>query len=316
MCYLSYRVCGEEMTGMSHLEPIPPEPSEGVTRMCINNVGMALKFLRNVGYLFPQLHVNFHSSTSIQCAQIECYLSDYCSESLEKLSMCCTRDKAVFDGISRPLIKLKHLKIKIEYRYHPKILRCLNEKTPNLQSLYLRGALGLTYDSRLPFVHFDNVEVFTLDEANIQRALPFSFSNLKHFNIFGNVCIHQGDDCLRIISEAENLKSIHLDCFNYTSSICALFEFQNFLNCVEVVTLKLWSFESPKSIFRFLNRSKYLRMLVFNVYDYFFFKKGYANFIKQLRSLSRYSIAWKMNVGPNTDANECNYKIIFERISN
>lgn len=204
------------------------------------------------------------------------------------------RDKIPFKSIPRPLLKLKHLTIEFNPGYHVKLISCLNEHLPNLQSIHLKGQpiIGF-YPTYLPPIHFDNVEEFSAD-TGIQKFchMPFSFNKLKHFTVFGPILFSK--DLIRIISEAENLKTLNilrLDDFNM--KLYEIFNLKNVLENVEVMGINIESYYdhkmySPYRILRFLNQCQSLKKLTISL-DFEHERNG---FIERIRS--RLSIEWRI----------------------
>lgn len=90
-----------------------------------------LQLLRNCGHLIHDLHINFALFSVTMCEKIEQYLSEYCWQSLNFLSLSCHPIRMVFNGtIERPFTNVYSLKMesccflrsKIEFgEYFPRL---------------------------------------------------------------------------------------------------------------------------------------------------------------------------------------------------
>ena len=256
--------------------------SEPEEEIAVSNPATALKLLRNFGHLFEDLAINFKCFNINVCAEIELYLSKYCSKSLQRMSIICNSVRAALDGLQTPLIKLNLLRVEIDPRQHPDFRR-LSENVPNLRYLYVKN--DSKYIEHFERTHFENVEHFGINCGSSPcSALPFSFNKLKHF-YFGN---HRGIilnkyfyEFLTSAKYLTKLELMEIDSI-IDNTFDDILQSEHFLTNIEEITVCMSKIVSPESVIGFLKQSKSLKK--FTIYKCYTNNETHSNIIRTITS--------------------------------
>lgn len=249
---------------------------ENTRKQYITKSIILLKLLRNFGHLIKNLAINFGILSDKLCDEIENYLVEYCSDSLQGLFFQCCKTKILFENLQKPLNKVTALGIVMVKYHNEKNIRYLNENNlPNLKHIYLDSIMKNTFqDSEI--IHYKNVEHFThYGETN---KSSFSFDHLKHLTIAGTMQLNNA--FCEYIGNIEHLQTLKIISFNYgnlsTDSFSKLFELENIVSNVVEMQIKFHKYISPEIVHRLLEKSQKLRKLSFHIqwseldlFDYF-----------------------------------------------
>lgn len=161
------------------------------------------------------------------CTEIENYLAEYCSDSLERLHYRTLFVKAPFDVLARPLEKLRAISLYTLLNPAKRNIRStqfITERNlPNLRTIFINTST--TIDSQEKIIH-DNVKYLRLwyTEAT---TYPFSFRNLNYIQIFG--CIKISDSFCEYINELEYLVKLKI-----RRGICSLDAINSFVKILKL----------------------------------------------------------------------------------
>lgn len=226
------------------------------------------------------------------CIEIENYLSEYCSESLQRFSLIVKKSKIPFEHLQKPLKKVNFLKIIMMTDQEQHHIQFLNEiNLPNVQYLYItNNNYSLQYSEKK--VHYENIKSFTLRTFPMSK-LPFSFGNLNHFVLAGNTSIN--DELIEFISNNKHLTTLSIMLMEYIASqqsFDKILELQNVQSNLEELQLECTNL-LPDDIVRFIKQCKKLRKLTIHSSK----KWGRTSFLaKALLEIipSRLGVAWKL----------------------
>lgn len=229
-------------------------------QIIIENPKILLKLLRNFGHLITNLEIRYWNPNPMVYVGIETYLAKYCSDSVQRLSLKCSyRQKNPFQNVYKPLKKVIALTIILPAYETLNQIRFINgNNLPNVQRIYISNRNPKLSNSDR--IHFENIEYFTMHTIRIY-SYPFSFGNLKHFTIYGNVVVNNA--LCECIGEIEHLKTLKIMSFALFSieSISKMLELQNVVANVEEIQFKFHDSVSLELILRFLKQSKRLQKL-------------------------------------------------------
>lgn len=224
------------------------------------------KLLRNFGHMTRNLGINFIILNAKICAEIENYLSKYCSDSLERFSLICNRTKIPFDNLQKPFKKVVALKIHTILEQHRDHIQYLNETNyPNLQHLLIYNRGNLKNSEK---IHYEYIEHFTF--FGMWDKYPFSFGSLTHLTIANASMNDEFYEFLGNVKHLKTLKIMKLSCDRYWSS-SKIFELQNVQS--QVVEMSLQFYETMQTmscddIFRCLRQSQKMRKLSFHLWKF------------------------------------------------
>lgn len=242
---------------------------------------MLLKLLRNFGHLIKILGISYWNLNAKICAEIERnYLAKYCSDSLERLYLDCDYSKAIFEHLQEPLKKLTTLGVRTC------TTRYLNDKKlPNLRHMiYVHSGCSVR---ECEDIHYKNIEYFHLLPMPQMNKFPFSFENLKHFEINGNFEVN--DAFCKLIENIKYLKTLKLitgtcdisaDCFK------KVFEIQNILLNVVEIEIRFRKSLSSELILEFLKQSKSLKKIHFVLFSGRIYDNEFDLYSKVMQSVT------------------------------
>lgn len=105
-------------------------------RNSITKPKAVLQLLRNFGHLIRDLHINFALFSEKLCEKIEQYLTKYCWQSLNFLSLSCHPTQMLFNGtIERPFTNVYNIKMECCCFFRCKVQ--INEYFPRLRFIQL-----------------------------------------------------------------------------------------------------------------------------------------------------------------------------------
>lgn len=222
-----------------------------------------LKLLRHFGHLIRNLQIDYNVSNAKVYVGIETYLANYCSDSVQRLSLTCSGSKIPFEHLQKPLNKVIALTITTTAQQPiPSQIRFLNENNlPNVQHIYFNNRFNQELHESDCNVHFENIESFIMHTSRM-FSFPFSFGHsLKYFTIAGSVILN--DAFCECISKIERLKILKMMSFHLfdLESFSKLLQLQNVVSNVVEIQFECHERISPEIVFRFLKQSQQLQKL-------------------------------------------------------
>lgn len=287
----------------------------------IRNPIILFKLLRNFGHLIQNLGIDFSGVNVKICAEIENYLAQYCSDSLQRFSLMCNLSKIPFDNLKNPLKKVKALKVITVLPRKQNLIHFLNEiNLPNVQHVII-SSLGQELPISEKGIHYKNIEYFTIRyyPRPPMDTFPFSFGNLKHFTIVGGIYINDAlCECISNIKHLRTLKIMKFSILN-SDSFSKLLRLQNILSNVEEMQFAFDKGMSAEVVICFLKQSRKLRKLTFHNFDFDHIKNHL--YLKMLKTISsNLNDEWKVHIidqykNPFSDCliHKCH---VIERINN
>lgn len=220
-----------------------------------------LKLLRNFGHLIKDLEFCYWVKNPKVYVGIETYLSKYCSDSVQRLILICSRSKTPFENLQKPLKKVIAVTIFTAADESPNQIRFINDNNlPNVQHIHIFNNYRDQELNDSGGIHFENVEYFTMHTHQI-KTYPFSFGNLKHFTIYGNVELN--DAFCECISKIQHLKTLKIMSHLSVSieSFSKMLKLQNVVSNVEEMQFEFDDSITPDLILQFLKQSQCLQKL-------------------------------------------------------
>lgn len=267
-------------------QKVEPEKEvlEGNEIVLISNPLAALRLLRNFGFMIRNLGINFSFVNAKIRTEFENYLDRYCSHSLQRFSLICSRFKVPFDNLKKPFKNVLALKIHTGIHQTVNHIRFLNETIfPNVNRIIIYdGASTLQHPEQK--IHYENIEYFTLISHKMLHY-PFSFSNLKHITV-QNYKMELTDELCELVGSFEHLQTLKIWSFSFTTSdkFHKLLQLQNIQKSIVEMQIEFNEGIASDEIVRFLNKTHKLRKLSFhecNVYE-----SGYHDMTSFFETLS------------------------------
>lgn len=256
----------------------------------ITEPALVFKLLRNFGHMIRNIGINFRIMNVKCCAEIENYLSKYCSESLRRLSLGFHRLRIPFEYLQKPLKSVTHLKIVIGYteKHHIRFLDRNN--LPNVSHVFILNNCRDLCDDETE-ANFENIDYFSMYTGYSLERFPFLFGNLKYLALFGS--IHINDDILGNIERLETLKIFKLSTKSCRDSYNKLLGLKNIQSNLEEMRLGFEEHIYADDIHRFLKQSQMLRRLRLT-YDLLYYRHSFPNIIRTITS--NLDECWKFHV--------------------
>lgn len=231
--------------------------------ICITNPAIILKLLRNFGNMLINITVNFRSFSVEGCVEIENYLAEYCSNSLELLSLSFNPSRIVFQGSSIPFIRVIRLRVEINYTEDLRSFLNLNGMFPNIQYLFFQDYSGIQYYDTIAF---GNMEHFSLYTDSLVADTPISFNKLKHFCYDGRDRgrgLYLNDNLYKVFSGGVHLKTLDIKRISLIDSdaFAKLLKSESFLSNVQEIKMELVNDIPPDCVVRYLAESHSLQRL-------------------------------------------------------
>lgn len=226
-------------------------------QILITNPLILFKLLRNFGHLIRNLAINFAILNVNLCAKIENYLTEYCSDSLERFTLIIHLSKIPFKNLKKPFKKITGIKIYTARDQTGYYIQFVNENNlPNIQHIFLYNRDCLQDSEN---IHYENIEYFTLCSQTRMEKIPFSFGNLKHLIICGYPIIN--DEICKFIGNIEHLTTLklYLDRYESSNSFRKLLELKNIQTNVVEMECEFHQNFLVDDIYYFLKQSKKLR---------------------------------------------------------
>ncbi|XP_055301006.1 uncharacterized protein LOC129567764 [Sitodiplosis mosellana] len=254
-----------------------------------------LKLLRHFGHLIRNLGIGFSKLNMKLCVGIEIYLAKYCSDSLQRFSLICNTSKIAFKDLQKPLKKVIALKIHTVIDQKQNHIQFLNESNlPNVQHIYITNHDGLHNSEKE--IHYENIESCTIESLRMDK-FPFSFGNLKHFTLAGNICLN--DAFCQCISKIEHLKTLKImDMLIFDSdSFRKLLELQNILSSVVEMQFSFEKGMSADAVLHFLKQSRSVRKLTIHLHNGRYRGDKTRDYFRMLQTISlNLNDEWKVYI--------------------
>ena len=279
---------------------------------------LLFKLLRNFGHLIRNLKIEF-SLFDTECGiAIQSYLEEYCSDSLQRFSFEPNELIKHFENLQRPFKNLLALKIDTALYHKQNIyVQFINEKNlPNLQYFYMRRHC---VDQQAKINH-KYVEDFTITCLNM-ITFPFSFENLKHLTLYGNIKIN--DAFCEYIRSLKHLKILKIHSWVIWNSnyFDKLLELQNIASNIEEIEIEVGDKLDPwqlnrqypaETILRFMKQCQNLRKMIF--FHAYIHTESCANYVERwAQQLSLIlSEEWKFNIITQPVLRDIFYHIYYE----
>lgn len=234
---------------------------------------MPLKILRNFGWLLRKLDIRFSAFNINICDQIEYYLAEYCSESLNQLSIDANYSRSSSGNLHKPLMGVTHLNIYIMGFKESNIILNIKENLPALKYVHIYGFNN--YD-RFEKLHFNGIDYFKFETDPISFMMsnmskyPFSFDTLKHLKFKARVELN--DDWFNFVRNLKQhlttlqIMGVKFDKEHPIDFFAKILETHNFLPKIEELQVELLPYMCPRNILRFLEQSRNLKKLMLNRY--------------------------------------------------
>lgn len=162
----------------------------------------ALKILRNFGHLIWNIELNSSYFRIGIAEKVECYLAEYCSESLNTFSLYCNEEKPFFDGIDTTFKDVDILRVKMcNFGHHSKFSQLFPNvrvlklgvnlyKTPQVIRMNLPSVKDLTiHSNKLKVIdikeafklnpQLEKLDIYSIQEVAILRGINEYLPNLK-----------------------------------------------------------------------------------------------------------------------------------------
>lgn len=265
---------------------------ENIVIIFITNPIIILKLLRNFGHLIRNLGIDFGFLNAKLCAEIENYLAEYCSESLQRFSLVGNTLKIPFEHLKKPLRKVTVLIIYMVVDQKQNHIQFLIESNlPNVQYIKLYNGTALQ-DSEKD-IHYENLESFMFHNHGM-RKFPFSFGNLKHFILTGNIILNDAFcECISNIKHLKTLKIMDISIFS-SDSFEKLLSLQNILSNVVEMQFEFEKNMSTEVVLCFLKQSRNVRKLSFHIHKLYDYRRMLSQMMKTM--LSNLSNEWKVYI--------------------
>lgn len=248
----------------------------------IENPKTFLKLLRNFGHLIKNLEICYWKTNPNIYVGIETYLSQYCFDSVQRLSLFCVptmKTKTPLENLQRPLKRVVSLIIITSAVESPKYIRFINENNlPNVRNILVDNRKNELHDSdKIHFKILRNVEHCTLFTMRID-TYPFEFENLKHFTVDGNINVN--DAFCECISKIEHLKTLKIMSFALFSieSFSKMLELKNVVSNVEEMQFKFHDKISPEIVLQFLKQSQRVQKLSIHLNEVSRIRRALSNY--------------------------------------
>lgn len=223
---------------------------------------MLFKILRNFGHLMKILGVNFCELNAKISAEIEKnYLAKYCSDSLQRLYLVCAENKITFEHLQEPLKNVTTLGI-VQLGTTSRTIYLNDSQLPNLRNMIYKNLCATVH--KRDHIHYKNIEYFSLSTAKTMENFPFSFENLKHFCVYGNIKVT--DAFCELIDNIKHLKTFKLLCVQKLEwdAFSKIFQIQNILSNVVEMDIEFHKALSFELILQFLKNSQNLKKIGFS----------------------------------------------------
>lgn len=279
-----------------------------------------MKVLRNFGHMIKYFRVCFANVNPKLSIKIEDYLTIYCFDSLQQLSISCHKSRITFNDFRKPLKKLTDLRIIYMLTGECVIadhIQFIDEKNlPNLNKINIRSGIDSFSGEMGKEFHFENVEYFTLCAIREERY-PFSFGKLKHLTIWGGCYVN--DNLYKLISNIKILKTLRIirpsNLFG-PDRFHKILESKNVQSNVEEMQFPYEESISSYDILRFVNNCHYLKKLTILMCERS--TEGIEKYTKFFEKISlNLGVRWTfqiINVCEHPDYGFCiNICFIFER---
>lgn len=263
---------------------------------------LVFKILRNFGHMIRNLAIDFSFINVKCCAEIENYLSEYCSESLQRLSLTCNISRIPFEYLQKPFQNVTAVKVLLMpgKKHH---IRFINENNlPNLKRMIISDMFRYSTDEiENEAIHHENIEYLTISIENISD-IPMSFRNLKHLTFSDGIYINDAlCQWIRNIEHLETLKITKME----PSSLCRgsfikLLELINIQSTLKEMYLGFHKDIHSSDILHFLEQSQILiKLYVFEIVGFyrpigFFFSKSFSDLMQTITS--NLDERWKFHI--------------------
>lgn len=234
-------------------------------KISITNPKIFLKLLRNFGHLIRNLAVNFTKLNDNLCTGIEQYLEQYCFDSLQRLSLRCNLLRIPFKNVQKPLKTITSLHVCTVRDQKGDHIQFFNENNlPNVQYITIYNGDCL-HDSEN--IHYENIEYFTFLSPSPVDKFPFSFGNLKHLILAGNIIMN--DELCEGISNIEHLTTLKIMSWLRinSNSFCKLLELKNIQSNVVEMQFQFDRNMFADDILHFLKKSKKIRKFTVHLHE-------------------------------------------------
>lgn len=190
------------------------------------------RILRNFGSLIKYFIIVFFRTNIRFCAEFEKYLSIYCWNSLQRLSIMCNETGTFFNHLQKPFEKLIYLKIVIRNEQDVNLFEFLNESNlPNVNEIAMSCGTPSFFEKFSKIIDFERIEYFTFNGWR-ERKYPFKLRNLKHLTISGKCEFN--DALCECIGNIKDLKTLKFKCRTYSlDGFIKILELQNVLSNLE-----------------------------------------------------------------------------------
>lgn len=281
-----------------------------------------LKVLRNFGHIIKNLGISFNDLNATLHVEMENYLAEYCSDSLQRLHLLCNRSKMVFKDLRKPLRNVTVLKMGMHRVQKINHIQFLNENNlPNVNSITIlhRSSEDITLLQKSEKIHYEKIEYFEIASHKL-NTYPFSFGNLKHLTISGRCEIN--DAICEFISNVKDLKTLKMMSMLYLlhpDSFRKMLELQNILSNLVKMQFEYRKGMAADDVLRFMNQSQNLKkMIIYLDTTNTGIQAGSLNFMQTMTS--NLDVQWTFHVKQNDPEREryhpywADIKYIFERI--
>lgn len=226
------------------------------------------RVLRKFGHLIQNLAINLFDINATLCTEIENYLTLYCTDSLQRLYICCNSLNITFKHLQKPLNKLTYLLIFFGRGQTMDTIQFLNENNlPNVNEINMKIFIDEPFKTPVysKNIHFRNVEYLWI-YSSLNSKYPFSFENLKHLTLVGNYSVNDAlCECISTFKHLKTLKIMSTTCIFSkvfsSHSFSKILQLQNLLSNLEEMKFEYNTDISPTDVFGFLKKSQNLKIL-------------------------------------------------------